>query len=125
MLYQSGQQPLHTSFWGKLKFPHSVLRVPVHGGSCTCILSPEYFTLVQIIYKTRHRAVSIGKELLTSPDTSRWSATTTAITHHLLFSQPSKNTTPQNVCSKVTAIVMKAAAKKRADVQQRGQHLFT
>lgn len=46
--------------------------------------------------------------LLTRLETSRWRHTTTTMTHQRLFSQPSKNTTPQNVCSNVMARVIRA-----------------
>ena len=55
--------------------------------------------------------------ILTRADTSRWERRTTRRVYHFFFSQPSKNTMPQNTCSSVITSVMKAGRQATVSAQ--------
>lgn len=55
--------------------------------------------------------------ILTRADTSRWERRTTRRVYHFFFSQPSKNTMPQNTCSSVITSVMKAGRQASISAQ--------
>lgn len=59
-------------------------------------------------------SLSFTSQILTRQETTRWLMTTAATAHQRCFSQASKKTTPQNMWSRMMAMVMKAGKKEKA-----------